>query len=149
MVDGAGLHCLCDFGLGSLATVAGQRGRLFWAVLGLLLAALAVNKQLGLQSAVTVMGKCLAHAQGWYDQRRVVQALFICLVAASALSLLLGLILSLRGRLPQNLLAAVGLVLVLAFVLVRALSFHHFDRVIGARNLGVTNNVMFENAASS
>lgn len=124
----------------------GQRGRVFWAVLALLLAALAVNKQLDLQSAVTVTGKCLARAQGWYDHRRVLQALFIALVAGGALAMLLGLTVSLRGRLRRNLLAAAGLTLVLSYVVVRAFSFHHFDRLIGAQNLGVTNNFLFENA---
>lgn len=124
----------------------GQRGRVFWAVLALLLAALAVNKQLDLQSAVTVTGKCLARAQGWYDHRRVLQALFIALVAGGALAMLLGLTVSLRGRLRRNLMAAAGLTLVLSYVVVRAFSFHHFDRLIGAQNLGVTNNFLFENA---
>ena len=124
----------------------GQRGRLFWAVLSLLLVALAVNKQLDLQSAVTATGKCLARAQGWYAQRRLMQALFIGLVGGCALALLLGLMLSLWGRLRQNLLAATGLTLVLCYVVIRALSFHHFDRLIGTRNFGVMNNFLFENA---
>ena len=124
----------------------GQRGRVFWLVLSLLLAALAVNKQLDLQSAVTAAGKCLARAQGWYGQRRVMQVLFIGAVVAAALVLLVSMTASLWGRLRYNLLAAIGLTLVLCFVLVRALSFHHFDRLIGTTNFGVTNNFLFENA---
>lgn len=124
----------------------GQRGRVFWLVLSLLLAALAVNKQLDLQSAVTAAGKCLARAQGWYDQRRVMQVLFIGAVVAAALVLLVSMTASLWGRLRYNLMAAIGLTLVLCFVLVRALSFHHFDRLIGTTNFGVTNNFLFENA---
>ncbi len=124
----------------------GQRGRVFWAVLSVLLAALAVNKQLDLQSAVTAAGKCLARAQGWYGQRRVMQVLFIGAVVAGAAVLLVSMTASLWGRLRYNLLAAIGLTLVLCFVLVRALSFHHFDRLIGTTNFGVTNNFLFENA---
>lgn len=123
----------------------GQRGRVFWAILALLLAALAINKQLDLQSALTAAGKCLARAQGWYGQRRAMQALFIVLVAGGALALLLGLTVSLWGRLRRNLMAAAGLTLVLNYVVVRAASFHHFDRLIGARPFGVTNNFLFEN----
>lgn len=123
----------------------GQRGRVFWAILALLLAALAINKQLDLQSALTAAGKCLARAQGWYGQRRAMQALFIVLVAGGALALLLGLTVSLWGRLRRNLMAAAGLTLVLSYVVVRAASFHHFDRLIGARPFGVTNNFLFEN----
>lgn len=37
----------------------GRRGRVFWAMVALLLAALAVNKQLDLQSALTAAGVAL------------------------------------------------------------------------------------------
>lgn len=124
----------------------GQRGRVFWAVLALLMTGLAVNKQLDLQSALTAAGKCLARAQGWYDQRRIVQALFIATVAGGALALAASLAVSLWGRLRYNLLAATGLILVLCYVVVRAASFHHFDRLIGARHFGMSGNFLFENA---
>ena len=48
-----------------------------WLGLALLLTALGANKQLDLQSLLTQIGKDMAHAQGWYKSRRVVQAIFV------------------------------------------------------------------------
>jgi len=48
-----------------------------WALLALLMAFLAINKELDLQSAFTVAGRCLAKAQGWYEERRDFQRHFI------------------------------------------------------------------------
>ena len=124
----------------------GRRGRVFWGVLVVLLAFLAVNKQLDLQTAMTAAGKCLARAQGWYDNRRVVQAVFIAALLATVCVSLSAAIRALRGRLSRNLLAVGGLAVLLAFVMVRAVSFHHFDILIGGTSLGVSNNFLFENA---
>ncbi|WP_265501932.1 hypothetical protein [Paracoccus beibuensis] len=124
----------------------GRRGRAFWAVLAVLLAFLAINKQLDLQSAVTAAGKCLARAQGWYANRRIVQVAFIAVLLAGVLVTLAGAMMALRGSLSRNLLAVVGLAILLGFVMVRAVSFHHVDLLIGSRSLGVPNNFLFENA---
>ena len=121
----------------------GQPGRAFWMVLAVILAILAVNKQLDLQSALTAAGKCLARAQGWYGQRRPVQMAFVAAVAGIALIAVTVMMFSLRRR---NLVAALGVTILLAFVVVRAASFHHIDRLIGQTGLGLPNNVLFENA---
>lgn len=124
----------------------GRRGRAFWAMLTVLLVLLAVNKQLDLQSALTAAGKCLARAQGWYGHRRVVQAAFIAALLAMAV---IGLALAartLRGALGRSALALLGLAAVLGFVMVRAVSFHHVDHLIGGRSLGLSNNFLFETA---
>ena len=54
-----------------------RQERVFWVLVLLLLTGLAVNKQLDLQSALTAAGRCLARAQGWYGQRRLVQMGFL------------------------------------------------------------------------
>lgn len=118
--------------------------RIFWAVLVGLLVFLAINKQLDLQTALTEAGKCLARAQGWYDGRRVVQVAFIgalLIVLAMAMGVLMAV---LRGHLARHLGALVGLGLVLGFVMVRAVSIHGFDHLLGAQSLGVPNNFLFE-----
>lgn len=120
--------------------------RIFWGVLVVLLAFLAVNKQLDLQTVLTEAGKCLSRAQGWYDDRRVVQVAFIgtlLIVLLMAMGILLAV---LRGRLAQNALAMTGLILVLGFVMVRAVSIHLVDQLIGSSSLGISNNFLFENA---
>nr|WP_318272709.1 hypothetical protein [Paracoccus saliphilus] len=122
------------------------RGRAFWAVLTLILGFLALNKQLDLQTALTGVGRCLAWSQGWYENRRLVQAGFI---GALLVLLVMGLFTAmqaLRGNLQRNLLALLGLTVLLGFVMVRAVSIHHFDFLISDHSLGVPNNFLFENA---
>lgn len=108
-----------------------ERG--FWRGSAVFLAALAVNKQLDLQSALTAWGRCLARAQGWYDDRQTVQVAFI--LGLIAVTLLGGAVLAWRigPTLRRTGLAALGLVLITGFVLVRAVGFHHVDALIGLR----------------
>lgn len=125
--------------------LAGQRGRVFWGILTCILVFLALNKQLDLQSAVTAAGKCVARAQGWYGQRRMLQAGFIgAVLAASILGLIL-MTLALRGGVARSFAAMIGLTLLLCFIMIRAISFHGFDHLIGAQDLGVPYNFLFEN----
>jgi hypothetical protein len=115
-----------------------------WRAISVAFIALGVNKQLDLQSALTEFGRVLATSQGWYEQRQVVQFWFI--LAAGSICLLLGLILLVMARrapLPTWV-ALVGVTLVLAFVAIRAASFHHFDRFIGTRILGLKWNWVLE-----
>ena len=109
---------------------AGREG-LFWLGLSVILLALAVNKQLDLQTALTAAGRCVAQAQGWYAERRSVQIDFIRgVMAAAALTAVL-LIWIMRRIIDDTWLALIGLIFLLAFVAVRAAGFHHFDRFLG------------------
>ncbi|MEM7741138.1 MAG: hypothetical protein AAF225_10095 [Pseudomonadota bacterium] len=102
----------------------------FWAFLALSFAALSVNKQLDLQSLMTELGRLLAKEHGWYNTRRYVQGAFIVGVGASALLGLLTVVaLSLRAPWP-NRIAQLGTALVIAFVAIRASSFHGMDLFI-------------------
>ena len=106
------------------------RERLFWALLAAVLVALAVNKQLDLQSYLTALGRCVAQHQGWYDRRRFVQeSVILGLLLVRAL-LAVGLWRLMRGTLARNGAALAGLVLVLGFVAIRAVGFHHVDTLI-------------------
>lgn len=121
-----------------------RQERAFWILVLLLLAGLAINKQLDLQSALTAAGRCLARAQGWYDQRRLVQMAFLAGLAGLALVFLTALLRILRGSGPRNLLPVLGLVFVCTFVLMRAVGFHHADRLLGLPVLGLRANTALE-----
>lgn len=125
--------------------MACHQGRVFWASLVVFLLVMAINKQLDLQSALTAGGKCLANAQGWYGNRRVVQGTFIVALIAVNVMVLFLVILALRGNLYRNIVAILGLATVSIFVLVRAVSIHNFDHLIGRKNFGISNNFFFEN----
>ncbi len=109
------------------------RERTFWILAALVLAFLAVNKELDLQSALTALGRCDARLQGWYDARRAVQESFIWGLIVAAAAVLLGLLVWLRRTWSRTALPLFGLVFVAGFVLVRAVGFHHMDRLIDTR----------------
>lgn len=116
----------------------------FWWLFGAGLVLLGVNKQLDLQTALTEVGRSLAKEQGWYGRRQGVQGAFVAAVGAAALA---GLVVfgrlarrSWRRRLPP----LIGGVLLVAFVLIRASSFHRVDRLLGLGILGFRWNAILE-----
>ncbi|TBN38646.1 hypothetical protein EYE42_12190 [Paracoccus subflavus] len=119
------------------------RERSFWMLTALILGFLAVNKQLDLQSALTALGRCMAHAQGWYGQRRLVQVAFLAGLAIAGVVFVAALLHLLRGSWPRSALPVIGLVFVCTFVLMRAAGFHHMDRILGVPLLRLrANNVL-------
>lgn len=130
----------------SLLVMTNQRGRMrvFWSVLCVLLFALSINKQLDLQSALTAAGRCLALAQGWYEDRAAVQLIFIVFVATAGLVLSMVFAVTMRHNLAQNWLALIGLGFLCSFIAVRAAGFHHFDRFIGYEIANVRMNWAME-----
>ena len=104
-----------------------ERDRMFWMVCAALLLLLGLNKQLDLQGCITTAGRSLARQEGWFEYRRLVQAAFIvtlCVAAAATLAILGT---WLRRSVAAVKVAALGIVLLFAFILWRAASFHHMD----------------------
>lgn len=120
------------------------RERAFWWFSATLLACLAVNKQLDLQSLLTEVGRCVAHAQGWYEERHTVQVWFIAGVMAGGVLSVCWLGFVLRHTLARTGLALVGLGFVCVFVAVRAAGFHHVDTLIGTAVAGLRINWLLE-----
>ncbi|MDP3194736.1 isopropylmalate isomerase [Tabrizicola sp.] len=118
--------------------------RRFWWVTSAILLSLAVNKQLDLQSLLTMVARCHASLAGWYGERRGFQRAFIWLVAGGSIAFLGLLALLLRRILGRIWLALAGLAFVCSFVLIRAASFHQMDGLIGSVALGVKVNWLLE-----
>jgi hypothetical protein len=116
----------------------------FWRNVTALMAALGVNKQLDLQTAFTELGRAIARAHGWYEQRVEVQIAFILLVGCCALATVVLMTARLRRAPASTAVASFGVTFVLAFVFIRAASFHHFDRFIGTSILGFRWNWVLE-----
>ena len=140
------------FGVAVLCLVGGRRElarrqkrvRAFWMCLSLVLIALGINKQLDLQSLFTQLGKDLARVQGWYGSRRIVQAAFIVslgVLGAGGLGLILW---RLRRSRRAVKVALAGCLILFCFILIRASSFHHMDRLIGWQFLGLRVNWLLE-----
>lgn len=120
-------------------------GRRFWAALAVLMLFLGVNKELDLQTALIQAGRCLAQVQGWYAQRRLVQLAFTALLLAVVLASLLWGRRALRGSLADNRLALLGMAVLAAFVVIRAIGFQHLGALLGNRQFSDGTNYVFEN----
>lgn len=118
--------------------------RRFWWIACAVLMVLAINKQLDLQSLLTMLARCHASLSGWYDMRRGVQRLFILAVAGGAALLVGALAVLLRGALARVWPALLGLAFVCCFVVIRAASFHNVDGLLGWTALGVKMNWLLE-----
>jgi hypothetical protein len=105
---------------------------------------LGINKQLDLQTALTETGRYLAHYQGWYEQRQLIQLAFIALIAVMCLICAITLLVWVEDATVSTWLALVGTTLVMGYVLIRAASFHHVDRFIGHTILGFRWNWILE-----
>lgn len=122
-----------------------RRERIFWVLVTILMLALAVNKQLDLQSFATAAARCTAKLQGWYGVRRTfqIEVILSLLAAMAVFAVMLGW--AMRDTLWRNGLALIGVVFVLAFVAVRAVGFHHMDAFLNSvTDQGVRVNWMLE-----
>ncbi len=120
------------------------RHRIFWLLLSVLLFALAINKQLDLQSGLTAVGRCVAQAQGWYAERRSFQLRFVISIIATSWFVALLLFWAMRRELRHIWVALAGIVLLLVFIAIRAVGFHHFDQFIGYEIGSIRINWAFE-----
>ena len=121
-----------------------RRQRGLWLFLAMAMCLLGINKQLDLQTLFTEIGKYFAHRDNWYDHRRDIQKRFIEGMIAIGLMTVLIAAWGYRHSLKQNLLALLGFTFLIVFVIVRATSFHHMDRFIGTRFIGLKMNWILE-----
>lgn len=120
-----------------------QRLKRLWLLIGLLFLFLAINKQLDLQTFFTQALKFNAREQGWYENRRMFQRIFIYSVLAGGVLLLGTLTVFYSKHLRTHFIAFVGICFVLVFVFIRASSFHHVDSALTGRDSGFRlNNVL-------
>ena len=116
----------------------------FWLFLTLCLIALAINKQLDIQSLFTQIAKDTAISQGWYKDRRLVQIGFIILIGLLGITALTIIIRTYRNTSSSVKIALAGCVILFVFILVRASSFHHMDIFINMKFAGVKMNWLLE-----
>lgn len=140
----AGLLCLRRAWICHKNPALRRKPRLFWMVLGVLMLALCVNKQLDLQTWLTQTGRDWSKAGGWYEERRALQSLFIWALAGGGVATVLFALWFIRGARLHYYLGLLGLGFTLCFVFVRAASIHHVDRFIGLDILGIRMNWVLE-----
>ena len=116
----------------------------FWLGLGVVICCLGINKQADLQSLLTLYGRGILHDAGLYEARRAIQVAFIGIVMlVAALITLLTLKMVRTCPWPCQL-AAIGLGLQSTFVVIRAASFHHMDRLLGLQLADLKINLLLE-----
>lgn len=118
--------------------------RRFWLLMAFIMLALGVNKQLDLQTWLTQVGRDVALEHGWYARRRLVQVVFIVWLVLVALMVRTKLLQLVQGLDRHARGAAMGLLLLGVFVLVRAASFHHVDVLLGLSLEGLPVNAVLE-----
>ncbi len=123
---------------------ADRRSFFLWGMITLLMVMLGINKQLDLQSLLTEMGRQIAKAQGWMDQRRIVQFWFIVALGISAMTAFLLFAVIMRNLFREHILVFIGLFFLLSFIMIRAVSFHHFHEMLRFKVFSVTMNSLLE-----
>lgn len=107
-----------------------QPAIMLWSGLSLLFCALGVSNQLDLLNQLTGLGRSWAYAQGWYDQRRAVQAVFVALMALVFVSSVKMIVTRFPRTSRRHRLALLGAVFLTSFIITRAASFHHLDTLL-------------------
>lgn len=123
-------------------TIGGSR--LTWSLVTALMALLCLNKQLDLQSLFTDIGRVLSYHQGWYHERREVQKWFVLGVLGTSFLSTGVMLICFRHFWKKHFLLSTGLVLLLTFIVIRAVSFHHFDVLLKSQIMGVRMNWVLE-----
>ncbi|HNS55439.1 MAG TPA: hypothetical protein PKO34_00160 [Smithellaceae bacterium] len=136
---------LCLLKMISRALLPGKKAWLFWAFMCLTMIVLGIIKQYNLLSAVTEMWRLIARHGGWMEQRWIFQ------VGAMILFFVISVIFStflyrrsLQFFSVQEKIAAFGLVYLVLFVGLRAISLHQFGTVLGWEIWGVRINWIAE-----
>ena len=115
-----------------------------WLAVAFGMAVLCVNKQLDLQSLFTDIGRVAAYQEGWYERRREFQKWFV-LAAVVGAGIFGGyFVWRFNAFWRRHKMLTAGVLFLLTFILVRAISFHHVDLFLKVRLAGVKMNWALE-----
>lgn len=121
-----------------------RRSFFFWSMVCVIMLLLGINKQFNVQSLITEMGRQIARAYGWLDQRGTVQFWLIIVLGSSSAAMLLWFTIAMNELLRRFTLAFTGLLFLISFIIIRAVSLHSFDMVIQSSFLSIKMNWLFE-----
>jgi hypothetical protein len=114
------------------AATGHRKERRFWIISALALIFFGVNELLDLQTLISTVGRDVAEAGGWYEDRRPIQYAFVAALGLAALVFGLGLLRWTRAMSKAVRTALLGFVFIGVFILFRAASFHHLDQLLGS-----------------
>lgn len=152
--DGAGwlavaLYFMVSINCWMLSRNVGRAAHAFrehyaWRSIAALFLGLAINKQLDLGTALTHAGRALAHHQGWYNYRGIVQLAFMAQVALICMVITIAVLIWARHAPKSVLLALAGATANIYFIVIRAASYHYVDNFLGGKMLGFRWNSVLE-----
>jgi hypothetical protein len=105
---------------------------MWWGCATVLLG-LGINKQLDLQTLLIDVGRLVAQATGWYEQRRLVQRVFALAMAGLAVVVWWWMAWKQRRFFRRNPLVLPGILLVGGYVFLRLVSIDHLDESAGLK----------------
>jgi hypothetical protein len=115
------------------AREAEARERRYWRFCGFLFLFQFLNTNLDLHALVWTTGRCLAHAQGWYETRRETQVLFLIGLALLVALILLIVLLVFFRNIFRNILLTLGVVTALGFTVVKGINYHGLEQFYGSQ----------------
>ncbi len=110
----------------SRETEVGERR--YWQLCGYLFLFQLLNTNLDLHALVWTIGRCLAHAQGWYENRREAQILFLIGLALLILLVLCLTLFVFFRNILGNILLTLGVVIAIGFTLVKGINYHGIEQ---------------------
>lgn len=121
----------------SIHLKVGSLEPLAWTAIAVLLALLGVSELLQLQQAITNFGRSIAFDEGWYWHRQGIQAAFTKAGFAITVLLSFGFFLSARRTSLECAVALACAVMIVGYILVRAISLHHVDVLLLKTTFGL------------
>ena len=103
----------------------------FWGLITAGLTLLAINKQLDLQTVFTDVLRERAESDGWYEERRGMQARFVLLAGAMAVGCLWILMRLLGPRWREHRLLLAGLATLGCYLMLRVADIERVDEMTG------------------
>jgi len=118
-----------------------------WGAAAFVLVMLTLNKQLDLQQSIIWTGRCVARAEGWFDQRLIFQRAFGTAVLTLMALFAAWVLWAARGVLAQNRPLLLGLFLLALFVVWQVLRFEQMAGGIGQTVTRLRLHRLLEGAA--
>lgn len=104
------------------------RENLYWRICGFLFLFQMLNTNLDLHALIFTTGRCLAHAQGWYENRREFQVIFLLGLAVIISFILLAVLVVFFRNIFANILLTMGVLIALGFTIIKGINYHNIEQ---------------------
>lgn len=99
----------------------------FWMAAGILLAVMGAGRALALSTVVADVGRRLARSEGWYDNRRPLQAAAALGATILLIAIVSAIVIGRRRRQELDVPMAIAMSALIAYAILRSVSLHAVD----------------------